>query len=435
MPSLQSIKASIEKESVAGTPITPVAVLPIKGLPSLDRTIEKQADPVIVGAGMAAGEFPVAASVKGSISLSPRACAGYGKCLKGAFGAEAAPAEILAVIRIKYTGASASCKITTDISGKTINSKIGALGSEANDTTFYASTGSIPLTNASYDTPAELVAYIDGLADYEAKLITGSGASTITSVVTGIFQAKGKWAILVLTGTGSGAYVHRFTPDLAIANERPTLTVQLDLGTDNLRYAGVSVNSLSHSAALKGLLECEVELIGFTEQAGQSAMSALTLPDAKNFIFGGGVSSISGADYTYVRSMSAKAENALKDDGYGQSSLDRAYHAKGLFGFSGDLKLRLDATSYLERAKVASGVVASELFIFYAAESKCVGTSAVAELLIIEVPYSEHSGFSFEDNGGIIDCSLTWKGFNPGGSYNYDSPVVVTLISADSAAY
>lgn len=431
MPGTNQVKLSIGKESTPGTAVAPTAVLPIRSIGSLDRSIEKATDPVIVGAGMASGEYPVSADVKGSIPLSPRACAGFGQVLKGAFGSEAV-AEVIGVIRIKYTGASASCKITTDNGAKSINAKIGALGSEANDAAFGTS-GTITLTNVAHDTVGELQAAIEACTDYEAKILTGNSASTITSVVAGTYQAKGKWAVLVLTGT-SGAHAHRFTPDLVSGSERPAFSIQKDGFQDNYRFAGCSVNSLSLSAALKAAAECDMELIGFSEAAGQSAMSGLSLNDSKPFIFGGGVTSISGVDYNYVRNVSAKAENGLKADGYGQASLDRAYHAKGMFAFSGDLKLRLDATSILERAKVETGVAAPLLFVFYAAESKKVGTSSVAEMLIIEVPYAELSNFAFEDNSGIIDCGAGWKAFAPGGTV-YDPPVTLTLITSDATAY
>lgn len=436
MPSTNSVKVSIVKEVTAGTAIDPTAVVPIKSLPGLDRTIEKATDPVIIGAGMAAGEFPVSASVKGGLSISPRSCPAFGHILKGTFGGEtAAPPIVVGAIRIKYTGASASCKLVA--AGSTITAYKGALGSEAADTEFYASTGILPLTNALYDTPAELAAVIEAMPNYECDLITGADG-TITGVYACTVQAKDQWALFILTGSGTGAYAHQFTANLTAGSERPTYTVQLDnmrpSSSDNMRYAGCSINSLSLSAALKATLEGDIELIGFTETIANAAMSALALNDSKPFIFAGGIVSIAGADYNYVRNVTLKAENNLKDDGYGQASLDRAYHAKGMFSLSGDLKLRLDATSILERPKVASGVFAPIFLYFYAAESKKIGTSVIAEMLIIEIPYAELSAFAFEDNGGIVDCSISWKAFKPGGTL-YNEPVTVTLISTDSAVY
>lgn len=430
MPNKQLVKFTIGKETTAGTAVSTTAVLPIRGIGSLDRKIEKKQDPVIIGLGMAAGEYPVAADSGGGIPLSPRSCAGWGQVLKGMFGSEAV-AEVVGIIRIRYTGASASAKITTDLSAKTINAKIGALGSEANDASFGTS-GTLTLTNAANDTVAELVSVIEAYSDWEAKLVAGSGSSTAVSVVAGTFQAKGKWAYLLLTGT-SGAYAHRFTPDLAIGNERPNFSIQKDGYQDNYKYAGAAMDELSMNAALKGEVEADLTAIAMTE-AGSQVASSLTMNDSKPYIFAGGIVSIGGADYRFCRKTGCKFMNSHKKDGYAQDSIDRAYHAKGVFAVEGDISLRLDSTSILERAKVESGTIASVSFHYYAAESKKVGTSNVQELMIVEFPFAELSEFVFEENGDIVDCSCKFKAFYPGGTV-YDNPAVVTVTTTDSGAY
>lgn len=432
MANKQLVKISIGTEPTPGAAAEPTAVLPIRDIGSLDRNIDKKQDPVIIGAGMANGEYAVSADAKGSIPLSPRSCTGWGKILKGALGSETAT-QIMGIVRIRYKGSSASARVTTDVSAKSINVKIGTLGAEANDTTF-GSSGTILLTDTTADTLAELVAKISTYTDYEAKLVTGSGASTIASVVSGTFQAKNKWVYLLLTGT-TGAYAHRFTPDLTVGSERPTYTIQKDGFQDNIRYKGNAVDVLSISSALKAEVEADVELLAFTEAIGQTAMSALSLNDSKPYVFGGGIVNISGLDYNFCRKAGFKIKNNLKSDGYGQSSLDRAYHAKGIFAVEeGEISLRLDENSYIERAKVESGVIAPISLVYFAAEGKKIGSSGVNELMIIEIPYAELSNFKFDANGDIIDCTCSFKGFYPGGTV-YDGPLVITITTADSTAY
>lgn len=434
MPSKWNVKYTIGKEG-AGTPGTPVArtiPLPIRDIGSLDRDLNKIEDPIIVGQGMAAGEFAASADTKGSLDLTPRADAGWGSVLKGAFGTEAAPSQVIGVVRIRYTGSSASCKITTDVSGKTINAKIGALGSESNDAAFGTS-GTLTLTDGSVDTLAELVAVIEAYADYSATLVTGSGASTITSVVSATMQAKGKFAYIFLTGT-SGAYVHKLTLNLTAGSELPTWSIQRDGFQDNYLYDGVVVDKLSMSAALKGALEATVELLGMKETGGQVA-SAVTPTTAKPLIFGGGFVSLGGQSYDYCRKMALNVARNHLADGYGQAALDRAYHQKGVAAVDGSLSLRLDATSVLERAKTESGSTCPVQFQFIAAEAKKVGTSSVAEMMIIECAASEVSSFKPEANGDQIDAAITFKAFNPATATDYDAPVTVWLIDANSSEY
>jgi len=414
------------------TPIDPNHVLPIRALPSLDRTIATKGDPVIVGRGIANGKYPVSADVKGGIPLSPRACGGMGLLLKSNLGAEATPPQVCAIIRMRYTGSSASAKITTDLGAKTINAKIGALGSEANDAAF-GTTGTISLTNVAFDTVTELVAAIEAYADYECKLVTGDPAATIVSVMAGTFQAKGKWAVLVLTSATSGAYDHLFTPDFTAGQERPVLTIQKDGYQDNYRYGDCVVSALSFSAALKGEVEGDAEILGLTEAIGQTAMSALVLPDVQPFVFAQGITSIGGVDYNYCRQASAKFAIAHREDGYGQSSLDRAFHQKDIFSPSGDATLRLDAVSVLERPKIETGTRVSILLIYFGAAAKEVG-GKVRECMIIEVAYALLDSFDTPENSGSLDAKLAWTGVLPGGTV-YDPAVSIHLITTDSAVY
>lgn len=73
---------------------------------------------------------------------------------------------------IEYVGSSASCLITT-AANNTIASAVGAAGSEAADANFTvgSTSGTIDLTNASADTMGEVVDFINGLADYKARLV------------------------------------------------------------------------------------------------------------------------------------------------------------------------------------------------------------------------------------------------------------------------
>lgn len=437
MNAVDNVRVSIGTESTIGTAVAPTVLLPITGLPGYDREITNDKDPAITGTGMDSGEYASYADCKGSIDLSPRSCGGWGKALKGALGTSAVTAtEIVGIIRLRYTGSSASCKITTDLSAKTINSKIGAAGAEANDAAF-GTTGTITLTGTSFDTVAELVAAIEAYTDYECKKLTGLDSSTIVSVYTMTGQAKSKWVVLVLTGTGTGAYAHRLSANLTANSERAGLTLQIDGREDNMRYAGNVVQSLDITAALKAQLKATVNFLGMTEAIGQSAMSALTLGDAKPYVFATGITSIAGTDYNFTRDVSLKINTNHIEDGYGQSSLDRAYQGKGKLDLSGSVKLRLDSTSYLERAKDEAGTRVSLLLVYYAADQKCVGTSSIREMMVIELPFCQLSKPGFEASGQVIDMKADFNAYKPNESstYIFDEPITIWMTSADSAAY
>jgi hypothetical protein len=89
---------------------------------------------------------------------------------------------------IKYKGSAASCIIEVDNATGDILSKIGALGAEAADADFTlpagGTDGTIDVSNAAADTFGEVLAFINGLADYEAFLVGAiPGDSTNNSLL------------------------------------------------------------------------------------------------------------------------------------------------------------------------------------------------------------------------------------------------------------
>jgi len=102
-------------------------------------------------------------------------------------------------LRIRYTGAQASCLLEGDATAKTLTSKIGALGAEAPDAAF-GTAGVIDLTAAAADTLLELQALIDAYADYECSVIYGDDIPT-QNVLDFTVQAKTDPAYALFTLT------------------------------------------------------------------------------------------------------------------------------------------------------------------------------------------------------------------------------------------
>ena len=430
MPSTKNIKWTIGgAESTAGTAVARTVVLPVRANPTLTRKATRVVDPAIVGVNMDTGEYPVQDSVEGPIPLSPRACPGFGKLIKGALGTESAPVQAGACIRMRYTGAQASCKVAADGSGNTLNSKIGALGSEANDAAFGTS-GTIDLTGASYDTLTELVAYIDGLADYECTLVAGLGSVSSGEIQTLTYsQGKNKWIYLWFAGAATGAYWRRFTPDLT-DTERPTYSIQGEGYQDTgLLYAGCVVDTLKVSAALAGMAEADVDIVGFTEATGLGA-SGLSLEDRDPFIFYKGSLTIGAKEFTFTSNLSMQVGNSSNKECYGQGSLSRQYRQKGMFTLSGDLQVRLDADSYAHRADIFGSTPAALSFYF---KGKDIAAS-VPEMMVVHVPFALLGAFEFVDRNGVFDAKMTWKGVNPKGT-KWDEALQIDFVSQDSGAF
>jgi hypothetical protein len=429
--SLNNVKASIGgAETTAGTAVSRTAVIPIRGMPTLRKSANKQVDPVIAGRNMDAAEFSTAYPVGGSIPLSPRPAAGFGMLLNAWLGQEqASPDQIAACIRIRYTGSEASCKISASASGDTIDSDVGDKGSETGDTNFGTS-GSIDLTAASTDTVGELVSTIDGYTDYEAETLFGD-TSTDAAEILDITSAQGKnqWVYVWFGSASSGFYRH--TWEVVLTNtERDTFSVQVDGMHDNYLYDGVIVDAMSFNAALQGLLEAEAEVLGFDEATGQSAYSGDDLESYGAYIFQHGGFSLRDVDYTYLRSISFNGTNGSTQDGYGQGSLLRQYHEKNKFDLTGSFQLRYSSDVYANRARVFNDAVVA--LSFYFKTNSDLATN-IPGILLFEMPNIQLSDYQETERDGKIDASVNFRAVNPDGAY--DSPFRITMITDDSAVY
>lgn len=94
-----------------------------------------------------------------------------------------------ACIKVEYSGAAASCLLVGDGTGKTLTALVGDAGTETPDPAF-GTAGVIDLTAAAADTLDELVALIDGYADYAAEVLFGDDMPT-AEVLDQTVQAKG----------------------------------------------------------------------------------------------------------------------------------------------------------------------------------------------------------------------------------------------------
>jgi len=430
MASTNAVKITSGIEGTAGTAVPRTAVLPIADPGTLDRKVERLADPIIIGTNMLAGEYKAQGNVAGSIPLTPRASSGMGHILKSLYGTEEAnPSQVIGCIRVKYTGSAASCKLTCDVSAKTIVAASGAKGAETADANF-GTAGTLKLAEGTSDTVSEVVALIEGYTDFECDLVWGADTGTVASVRTdAAMQAKGKDALIFLTGT-SGAYAHRFTPNLDSTTERPTLSIQMDGYGDNYLYDGVVVNELALSGALKDFIKGDATLMGFGETGSQSA-SAVVMETATPLRFADGLTVIDGTDYVYIRDFSLKFNSGHREDGYVQGDYDRAYHQKGIFGAEGEMTLRLDSSSQALRAKVDSGALGSLLLVF---KGGAIGSAGAYETLIVELPYVTYSSAERSANSGIFDLKVNFKALSPSGT-QYDEPVICWLVTDDSAVY
>lgn len=550
MPSVNQTKVLIGgPESTPGTPATMQFVVPIRGVPDIDKNVERAEDPAIIGRNMTSAEYPVADDVSGGLPITPRPCGGFGKLVKSLLGEEeiksgyqeldltgitgatdtlltatttynfkmtvdggtqtncsittgagptidydelillldaemvaqglacdwdlwggdvrcvsgkkvspstidiaegdtsgllaalnggvtpdtavpGAPLQVAGCIRIRYTGSESSCKLISDQGVNVLSSSTGTKGAESPDANF-GTAGIVDFDLAPYDTLGEVVDAIEGFTDYSCEKVFGEDSlDLIANMVEHaiITQGKNMWAYIYFESSSSGYYRHLFRYSTSV-DELPTYSIQIDGRQDNMAYYGMVTNSLSVSAALKGMAEADVDLLGFTEAIGQTA-SMLTLEDVDPLIFHKGSVSLDNQEFTDIRNISTEYNNNHNTEGYGQGSISRQYHQKGKFDSSGEMQIRLDATTYQERAKVFANSLISVSYYFYGKDY----TTGIPEMMITELPYCNMQEFNFTDNNGVYDANIPFKVLYPKGVI-YNNPIKVHMITPDSGEY
>jgi hypothetical protein len=422
-------------ESVFGTAVSRTHRLFVEDPGSLDSKPQMESDPCISGDNMINGKLLTAIDVSGDISLSLRPDGGSAKLIRSNIGGYVAPVQICAVIRIRYTGASASCKLIGSASAKTLVSQVGALGSESNDAAF-GTAGSISLAAAATDTVAELVAVIQAYANYDCELVTGDGTASITgsgcgTIVDITTQAKGKWAYILLSSTTSAFYDHQFYSDLT-TTERPLYSIQKDgVGGDNYLYPSCIADKISITAALKAFAKAVVSVLGSSETVGQT-VSALALSNINPLKFYDGNLAIGSTDFNYIREMALELANNHNQETFGAGgsagSAGRTYQQKGIFAASGSLQVMIDATIHAFRAAIAASTQASLSFVFRANAY----SASYTYLIIIELPYVNYTAYDPVDRNGSFDAKITFEAIKPRGT-NYDYPVKVHVLCTETA--
>jgi len=428
MPSVNNIKLSVGLEATAGTAVSMTNVVPISGVVALDRVANTGPDPAIVGSNMSTGDYLLFADVAGDIPLAVRPVGGMAVLIKSLLGTENTVQQVGACMRLRYSGSSASAKIEADSTLDELRSSVGAKGSESADNNF-GNVGVIDLSAASYDSLGELKTEIDAYADYSAEIIFGATDFDVsTTVISATKQGKNNWVYVWFDSASSGVYRHEFVVDLS-NTERPTLTMQKDGYQDNFLYAGCVVDSMSLSGALKAIVEGSASVLGFTETGGKSAIS-LTLEEYDPLIFYKGDFALGGNNYNYTRNFDLSMTNQHNPDGYGGGSVDRQYHQKGMFESTGTMQVRLDATSFAERAKMFAD---TQVAITLELEGKVI-SGVIPEFMLIELPYCSITGYEFTENTGVFDANIAFKAISPKGT-SYNDPVTITLINEDSSSY
>ena len=404
-------------ESTIGSAVARTKRFPVTGLSLLQRKASKSDNEVITGRNAKSGMFVDSIDVTAEIPNALRACGAVGMGFAGSLGGDVeSPVEVGGAIILKYTGDGVSAKAS--VSGSDLTLATGFLGEEEADSNF-GTAGTLALSG----TLSSLLTTIEGYTGYSVEKLFGADSLDVGNPVAVVAsQAKGRYAIIFFGESGSGKYLHKFTSNLT-NTELPTYSMQFDgSGSNDLGSGGV-IDGFSIAADLKGRASVSFNAI-FTKGEGGQTSSEVALENVAPMKFANGKTIVSGIEHVYTKSVSADVSNNHDgDEGFGQGSLYKQSHAKGVFSATGSVTLRATTITEAERAKVITNDIGSLQLFFEGGEK---------EIAIIDMPTVVYTDESKGEGGVAIEQSLSFEAIDQN---SYDAMVSVYLVTSDATSY
>lgn len=278
---------AIKKETTYGTYVAGDIYTRVSS-ESLNREITHVEDPALVGSIYTTEMIKTGEQVSGGFetTLHPDTAGIYMHAVLGGESAVTDPND--AYLVISFNGSDSYARLTN--SSDVLTAETSTNGSSwAADTNFNA-TGSIDLSDASFDTFTELQAAIDGYTGWSATLF---GNTTATSTNIADFSATNlkadgvKVGAMLLQSGVSGSTVaktHNLTPAGSTASlPSYSVTIARQLGTDeSLGFVGCKLSSMGINAEANGLVSSSLTWNGQKEETGKTDLS-LTLPSSQGY--------------------------------------------------------------------------------------------------------------------------------------------------------
>jgi len=322
MPSSKNIKYTISRpEFTPGTEEARKFVIPVTALGGLDKKVERGEDPAVVGSNMLAGEYPLAFDIGGPIPLSPRPCGGFAALLKSLLGREDIPTRIGGIMRVRYTGVSASCKLVA-ASDRTH----GFQECDLTGITLSTATGLAATTQYYFKVT------VDGGAAVEYDITTGT-VLTYDVIIRLMNEAMNE----------SGAYFSLVAGDLRCTSqsEAASSTIVLAAGVTGPDLFAALTDFVAFEAAVDGIAGTAITLDSYVGAKGAEVI------DAANFGVAGSYDLTDGANDTMAELIALIAA-------------DTGYEAEILFGAGTQDTQNIVVFMYIEEMTVTLATVLAD---------------------------------------------------------------------------
>jgi hypothetical protein len=278
-------KCGMKYESTWSTFVTADRVLRILS-ESIKPEVGKANDDALIGENFTTDRVKVSENYSGGVEMKAHP-EELGPLFYWTLGNQAAVTDpVDAYAFITYTGSENYWRLTK--SAGNLTSETSSDGSSWSADNNFGTTGVLDLTNASYDTVAEMVTEIDGYSDYIAsyKGKAAADSSSMDDFAATNGKEAGDFAQMIIMrskdATSTTAKLHAITPANA-STKLPSASLSIDrtVGTNQVYgYTGTKVASATFNVSANDLAAVSLTVSAKDEETGKTDL-AITTPTNK----------------------------------------------------------------------------------------------------------------------------------------------------------
>lgn len=392
----------IKKETTWGEFITPDLFLGVAS-ESNGRGIEHTEDAALIGEIYTTDLVKIADGAAGSLEGNAHANE-IGPLLDGILGGEAVVADPAdAYIITSYNGSSDYARLS--VVATDLIAEVSTDGIQWDADTDFATTGTMDLSSAPFDTSGEVATAIDGFTGWDATLFgKGSSASTnATAFAVTLLKSAGvkvgAMNIKYQVSASTVAKIHTLTPADA-ATLLPSYTVQVNrtLGTDkSVAFTGTKFSSITLANANKDLTKVSIsttsedELVDQTDVAKPASPFLPLFPSANMKIL------VIQSDGTQVLMTEVKDHSLTINTNIDENRVIGSLTIKEQIRQNATIELSYTANNTEAQYELRNDYIndtAVETFLYWESNKNADSTESIPYSMLCRIPTTKYTDFN-----------------------------------------
>jgi hypothetical protein len=434
--------ASIKKESTWGEFITPDLLLRVIS-ESNGRAVEHAEDNALVGEIYPTDLVKVADGSAGSLEGNIHGDE-IGMLMHGVLGGEETPEDpIDANIIVSYNGTASYARLSVVVTD--LIAEISTDGISWTPDTDFATTGTMDLSSAPFDTAGEVATATDGFTGYSATLFGKASSDSVNATAFAITNLKaagikvGSINIKYQVVASTLAKTHILSPaDAAVLLPSFTLLVNRVLGTDkSVAFTGTKFQSITIANSNKDLTKFSIPVTSKEELVDQTDVD-LSVSDVQAFTSAKMKILVVKADGTQVLMEEVKDHSLVINTNIDENRVIGSLNIKEQIRQNSTIELSYTANNtdsqYVLRDEYINDA-AVETFLYWESNSIVDSDESIPYSFLVRIPSTKYTDFNSPlTTGDRLTISAAGKTVKPTNDV-YTKHIEFLIVDGELTAY